>query len=190
MGHTRVDEYYWLREKDNPAVIANLDAENAYTKAVMAHTAALQESLYEEIKSRVKERDSSAPSKLGDYQYYTRYEEGREYPIYCRRHVPVSEEEILLSVNERAEGHEFFNVFGDKVGPSQTAGLEDPAVQFWEPAKWVVKQRQLRTDSNRLLLKTEMSGGHGGPSGRYRKNRESALMYAFMLDLLPESAPY
>jgi len=64
------------------------------------------------------------------------------------------------------------------------AGLHDSQVQYWEPAKWVAKLRTHRTDSNRLLLKTEMEAGHGGPSGRYRQYRETALIYAFMLDLV------
>ena len=70
-----------------------------------------------------------------------------------------------------------------------TTGLADSAVQYWEPAKWVARQRALRTDSNRLLLKTEMGAGHGGPSGRYRKYRETALVYAFFLDLVSPETP-
>jgi oligopeptidase B len=67
-------------------------------------------------------------------------------------------------------------------------GLADAAVQYWEPAKWVARQRALRTDSHRLILRTEMEAGHGGPSGRYRRYRETAVDYAFLIDLLPPSS--
>jgi oligopeptidase B len=109
-GHLRIDEYFWLRERENPEVIAYLEAENAYTDAVMAHTETLQEALFEEIKGRVKETDESVPYKLDDYWYYTKWEEGREYPIYARRHGSMdAPEEIMLDANELAEGHGFFS---------------------------------------------------------------------------------
>jgi oligopeptidase B len=80
-------------------------------------------------------------------------------------------------------------VTGDYPHLLVTTGLADAAVQYWEPAKWVARQRVLRTDGNRLLLKTEMGAGHGGPSGRYRKYRETALMFAFLLDLVSPETP-
>ena len=103
-GHVRVDDYYWLRERDNPEVVAYLEAENAYTDAVMAHTEAFQQTLFEEIKGRVKQTDESVPYKLDDYWYYTRWEEGREYPIYARRRGTMdAPEQIMLDANELAE---------------------------------------------------------------------------------------
>ena len=86
-GVVRVDDYHWLRERGDPAVTAHLEAENAYTQAVMAPTDALQETLFSEIKGRIKQTDMSVPYREGDYLYYTRYEDGREYPIHCRRPV-------------------------------------------------------------------------------------------------------
>jgi oligopeptidase B len=115
-GHVRVDDYYWLNQRDDPEVIAYLAAENEWTETVMAHTTALQEELFEEIKGRIKQDDSSVPYELDGYYYYTRFEEGLAYPIYCRREGTLeAPEEIMLDVNELAEGHEFFDVTGVRV---------------------------------------------------------------------------
>ncbi len=112
-GDTRVDNYYWLNERDNPDVIAYLEAENAYTEAVMKPTEALQEKLFEEIVGRIQQTDLSVPYKSHGYFYYTRYVEGGEYPIYCRKKGSLeAEEEILLDANAMAEGHDFFSVTG------------------------------------------------------------------------------
>ena len=119
-GVVRVDDYYWLREKDDAEVTAYLEAENEYTRAVMAPTEALQETLFDEIKGRIKQTDMSVPYREGDYTYHTRYEDGREYPIYCR--APVGDdggEQVLLDVNLLAEGHDFCQVSGRQVSPDQ-----------------------------------------------------------------------
>ncbi len=89
-GVVRLDEYHWLRERGDPEVTAHLEAENAYTQAVMAPTEALQETLFAEIKGRIRQTDMSVPCREGAYLYYTRYEDGREYPIHCRRPVDAS----------------------------------------------------------------------------------------------------
>ncbi len=85
-GHTLVDDYAWLRDKENPETIAYLEAENAYTAAVLGPTKDLQEKLYREMLSHIKETDVSVPFRDGDYWYYTRTEEGLQYPIFCRKH--------------------------------------------------------------------------------------------------------
>src|SRR5712692_3243204 len=109
-GHVRDDDYYWLRERDNPDVIAYLNAENEYAEKQMAHTKAFEERLFEEIKGRFKQTDMSVPYKRDDYYYYTRYEQGKEYPIYARKRDALDRpEEIMLDVNALAEGHEFFS---------------------------------------------------------------------------------
>ena len=84
-GEARVDNYFWLREKSNPEVIKYLEAENRYTDAMMQHTEDFQEQLYQELLGRIKETDLSVPEKMGDYYYYTRTEEGKQYPIHCRK---------------------------------------------------------------------------------------------------------
>ncbi|MFQ5570239.1 MAG: S9 family peptidase [Rhodothermales bacterium] len=119
-GDTRIDNYYWLRERENPDVIAYLEAENAYTDTLTAHTRDLQNVLFEEIKGRIKQTDTSVPYKLDDYVYYTRFEEGKEYPIYCRKKGSIeADEEVMLDVNAMAEGHEFFAVRGRQVSSGQ-----------------------------------------------------------------------
>ena len=110
-GHTRFDDYYWLRERENPEVISYLEAENEYTNAVMAHTEAFQEQLFEEIKGRIKQDDSSVPYRDGHYYYYTRFEEGKEYAIYARKRGSLdAPEEVMLDANVLAEDHGFFAV--------------------------------------------------------------------------------
>lgn len=110
-GDTRIDNYYWMRDRDNPEVIEYLHAENAYLEAAMAHTEDLQERLFEEMKARIPQDDQSAPFYENGYYYYTRYEEGQEYPIYCRKQGSLdAEEEIILDVNELAEDHPYYRV--------------------------------------------------------------------------------
>ncbi len=112
-GLKRIDNYYWLNQRDNPEVMAYLEAENAYKDAVMAHTEDLQEKLYQEIVGRIKQTDMSVPYKDQGYYHYTRYEEGAEYPIYCRKKGNLdAEEETILNVNEMAKGHDYFSVAG------------------------------------------------------------------------------
>jgi oligopeptidase B len=110
-GDTRVDNYFWLREKKNPAVIAYLEAENAYTDAVMKPTEALQQKLYTEMLARIKQTDQNVPYRLGDYYYYTRTVAGQQYPIYCRKHGSLdAQEEVTLDLNEMAKGLKFLAV--------------------------------------------------------------------------------
>ncbi|MGB2764230.1 MAG: S9 family peptidase [Candidatus Aminicenantaceae bacterium] len=111
--HTRVDNYYWLNERENPKVIDYLKAENEYKEAVMKHTEEFQETLFNEIVGRIKKTDMSVPYKDSGYYRYSRYVEGNEYPIYCRKKGSLeANEEILLNVNEMAEGYDFYNVAG------------------------------------------------------------------------------
>ncbi len=110
-GDTRTDDYHWLREKDNPAVRAYLEAENAYTDAVMAPTKDLQERLYQEILGRIKQTDLSVPYREGEHFYYGRTEEGKQYGIHCRKHRSLdAPEEIILDVNALAVDQKFMDV--------------------------------------------------------------------------------
>jgi oligopeptidase B len=107
-GDTLVDNYFWLREKSNPDVIAHLEAENAYTAAMTADTLPLQQKLYTEMLGHVKQTDVNVPYKLGDYFYYSRTEEGKQYPIYARKKGSLdAAEEITLDLNELAKGLKF-----------------------------------------------------------------------------------
>jgi oligopeptidase B len=110
-GDKLVDNYFWLREKTNSAVIAHLEAENAYAAALMKPTEGLQEKLYNEILSHIKQTDVSVPYRWGDYFYYTRTIEGQQYPIYCRKLKSLdSAEQVLLDLNEMAKGQKFMSV--------------------------------------------------------------------------------
>lgn len=110
-GDRRVDEYAWLRDKGNPEVVRHLEAENAYTAAVMKPTDAFQESLYQEMLGRIKQTDLSVPYRRGEFFYYSRTEEGKQYQISCRKKGSLdSPEEILIDGNERASGHGFWSL--------------------------------------------------------------------------------
>lgn len=117
-GHTRVDDYYWLNQRDNQDVIDYLKAENAYADAMMQHTEPLRKSLFEEIVGRIKQEDMSVPVMKNGYYYYVRYEEGKEYPLYCRRKDNMdNEEEVLVDGNALAEGHAFFDIGSYVISP-------------------------------------------------------------------------
>jgi oligopeptidase B len=117
-GNKRTDNYYWLNERENSEVISYLEAENEYTSTVLKPTEELQDKIYKEIVGRIKQTDMSVPYFVNGYFYYTRYEEGKEYPVYCRKEESLdNKEEVLLNVNEMAEGHEYYQVAGITVSP-------------------------------------------------------------------------
>ena len=117
-GETRVDYYFWLRYREDPEVLKYLTAQNDYLDEVMGHTKPLQETLFSEMKGRIKETDSTVPEKRGEYLYYTRTETGKQYPIFCRKKdEPESSEEILLDQNELADGKIFCSVSAFSVSP-------------------------------------------------------------------------
>jgi oligopeptidase B len=117
-GKTRVDNYYWLRERENPKVLEYLKAENEYLNAVLKPTEALQEKLYQEIVGRIKPTDMSVPYRDNGYYYYSRFEEGQEYPVYCRKKESLeAPEEVLLDGSAMAEGQPFFSLMGLEVSP-------------------------------------------------------------------------
>ncbi|WP_347841163.1 S9 family peptidase [uncultured Draconibacterium sp.] len=117
-GHTRIDNYYWMNERENPEVIAHLEAENAYKDAVMKHTEELQENLYDEIKSKIKEKNESVPYKKNGYFYYYKQLPEKEYDVNCRKKGSLdADEEIILDENILAEGHEYFAIGGMSVSP-------------------------------------------------------------------------
>jgi oligopeptidase B len=108
----RIDNYFWLRNREDSTVVNYLKAENKYLDTMMAHTKAFQEKLFLEMKGRIKEKDESVPYKLDSYYYYSRQEEGGEYPIYCRKKGSLdAAEEIIANGNELGKGHGYFNLF-------------------------------------------------------------------------------
>ncbi len=138
-GDVRVDDYYWLRERTNPEVLEYLEAENAYTSSMMAETEVFQEELFEELKNRIEPNDSTVPALFHGYYYYKRYESSLEYPIHCRKQGSVeATEEIIIDVNQIAEGHDFCSVRGVAVSPDtrllawalDTVGRRKYAINF------------------------------------------------------------
>ena len=117
-GDERVDEWYWLRRREDPEVLSHIEAENAYTASVLACTEELQGRLYDEIVGRIQETDLSVPARKGDWWYLARTVEGQQYPIWCRRKGDADgPEQVILDQNELAEGHEYFAVANTAVSP-------------------------------------------------------------------------
>ncbi|MEM6675696.1 MAG: S9 family peptidase [Planctomycetota bacterium] len=111
-GEVRVDDYYWLRERDDPDVIAYLEAENEYTEAVLRSTASLQETLFDEFLSRVQEDDETVPVPDGPFEYFTRTFTGKAYPVHCRRTIgaPAGDVTVLFDENAMAAGKGYFDL--------------------------------------------------------------------------------
>ena len=184
-GHERTDAYDWLRDAEDPAVLAHLEAENAWTAAQTAHLAPLRERLVEEIRLRTRETDLSVPSRLHGWWYYSRSFAGREYGVRCR--VPVADEsdwtppkpaedlapdtpalpgeQTILDMNALAEGHEFFSLGGLSVTLDGT--LLAYATDTVGDERYTVRVKDLRTGD---LLPDELTGVMGGatwaPDGR------------------------
>ncbi len=134
-GDVRIDNYFWMRLSDaqknaevkdeqTQKVVAYLEAENEYYEKVTDYTKKFQEDLFQEMKGRIKEDDSSVPYKDNGYYYITRYETGKQYPIYSRKKSTLeAEEKLLFDVNEEAEGHEYFQLGGLNISPDNTMAV-------------------------------------------------------------------
>ncbi|MCU0626244.1 MAG: S9 family peptidase [Gemmatimonadaceae bacterium] len=132
-GEARRDDYAWFRNREDPAVIAHLERENAYTESMQRHLAPLRETLYSEMLGRIKETDLSVPEREGGWWYYTRTEQGKAYPIFCRKRTLDGAEQVIFDQNEAAKGKKFFSLGGFEVSPdgtllallTDTTGYED-----------------------------------------------------------------
>lgn len=135
-GDTRTDNYFWMNERDSPEVLKYLEEENAFTKEKMAHTETFQKSLFEEMKGRIKESDESVPYKENGYFYITRYEEGKEYPIYTRKKGSLdADEEVLIDANKLAEGLDFFQVASTECSGNNSIlayAFDDESRRLWK----------------------------------------------------------
>jgi oligopeptidase B len=118
-SHTRIDDYYWLNNREDKEVIGYLEAENAFLENVMKPLDNFKESLFLEMKSRIKEEDESVPFKDGHYLYYSKYIEKGEYPVYCRKEENTGHEEILLDGNQMAKGQSYFNIGGFEISDNE-----------------------------------------------------------------------
>lgn len=117
-GDNRVDNYFWMKDREHPEVIDYLNAENAYCDAKMGHTKKFQEDLFEEMKARIKEDDSSVPYKYNGYWYISKFEKGKDYPIYTRQKDTLDNpEELLFDCNKMAEGQPYFKLAGISISP-------------------------------------------------------------------------
>ncbi len=117
-NHVRIDNYFWLNQRENPEVIAYLNQENAYYEAMTADTKTFQKELFEEMKGRIKEDDQSVPYLYNGYFYITRFEKGQDYPIYSRKKGSLdAKEEILFNCNDLSKGHAFFQLGGLSISP-------------------------------------------------------------------------
>jgi oligopeptidase B len=170
-GDTVVDDYEWLRDKDSAETIAYLEAENAYTQARTAHLAGLRETVFEEIRSRTQETDLSVPYRIGQYWYYSRSVEGKEYGISCRCPVSgpddwtpphleagtdVPDEQVLLDANQLAEGHDFFALGAASVSPD--GNLLAFSTDTVGDERFLLQVKDLRTDE---LLPDQVPGTLG-----------------------------
>ena len=157
-GDTRIDNYFWLNERENPEVVKYLEEENSYNDRMMAHTKQFQENLFEEMKSRIKEDDSSVPYKSNGYWYYVRYEVGKGYPIYARKKETLeAKEEILFNCNEMAEGHSYFKLSGISVSPDNR--LVSFGIDTVSRRKYTIQIKNLETGE---ILPTKIETTTGG----------------------------
>lgn len=171
-GDTFIDQYEWLREKESPEVIEHLEAENAYTQQETAHLEGLRERIFEEIKSRTLETDLSVPSRSGQWWYYGRSIEGKQYGLQCR--VPIASpdewtppvlpaegtiegEQIILDANVEADGHEFFSLGSFDVSDAGTHLLYGVDTEGDE--RYTLRIRDLATGENLDDVITDTSGG-------------------------------
>jgi len=144
-GQTRIDNFFWMRDKNNPRVIEYLNAENEYTDSVMSSTKALQKTLYDEIIGRIKEDDESYPTFRNGYFYYNRTEKGKQYSTYCRKKSSVDEpEEIIFDVNNMAKGKQAFIFIGYFISPdnNKAAFLYNETGSY---AEFILKVKDLNT---------------------------------------------
>ncbi|GAB3646432.1 oligopeptidase B [Echinicola sediminis] len=156
-GHRRIDPYYWMNDRNNPDVIQYLNEENDFLKASLQHTEKMQEELFQEMKGRIKEDDESVPYFKDGYFYYTRFIKGGEYPLFCRKAKTLkNQEEIILDVNQLAEGNEYFNVSTVSVSTNQQllAFAQDNVGR----RVYTIKFKDLNEDK---LIDDEISGATG-----------------------------
>lgn len=143
-GDERIDNYFWLNQRDDKKVIEYLNLENDYTKHVMKHTEEFQKKLFGEMKARIKEDDQSVPYKLNGYWYITKYETGKDYPIYSRKKGSLdAEEELLFDCNEMAKGHKYFKLGGVSISPNNK--LASFSVDTVSRRQYTIKIKNLET---------------------------------------------
>ncbi|KAG5189638.1 hypothetical protein JKP88DRAFT_347625 [Tribonema minus] len=177
----RVDNYFWIRDdnREHPAVIGHLDAENRFTQSSVAHTKDLREALYKEFLSHLKETDDSVPYQHGPFLYYTRTEKGKSYRIYCRKAHKDAPEHVLLDVNQVAEGHSYCDVGGVGPSPDHTiaayavdhSGYETYEIRFKDAASgemtYEIRFRDAATGEMEARARVPSADGNATYSGSF-----------------------
>ncbi len=154
----RMDEFYWLKDRDNPEVIDYLERENDYYQKSTQQLQPLQETLFQEMKGRIKEEDNSVPYFYNDYWYITRYEEGKDYPIYTRKKDSLTaQEEILFDCNEMAKGHDYFRLVGINISPDNTKAIF--GIDTVSRRQYILKVKDLVTGTIYDTSITNTTGG-------------------------------
>jgi oligopeptidase B len=157
-GDSRTDPYYWLNERDNPAVLDYLKAENKYLDTVMSDTKSEQEQIFNELVGRIKQDDESVPYLDNGYYYYSRYEKGKEYPIFCRKKGTLdAAEEILINVNDLAKGFTYFSVAELSVSPDNN--ILAYSIDTVSRRKYEIRLKNLLTGSDLPDRIPETNGG-------------------------------
>ena len=170
-GDKRIDNYYWMNNREDPKVLAWLNAENAYLDTILSPEKKLREKLFTEMKSRIKETDMSVPYLKNGYYYYTRYEEGKEYPVHCRKKGSLeAPEEVILNVNELAAGHAYCQVAGLSVSPD--AKLLAYGIDTVSRRRYIIRIKNLETNE---LLKDEI---HETTAGSTWASDNKTLFYS------------
>lgn len=143
-GDIRVDNYFWLNEREDPEVTEYLERENDYYNKMTAHTDGFKDALFKEMKSRIKEDDSSVPYKYNGYWYYTKFEKGKDYPVYLRKKDEAqADEQVIFDCNQMAEGHSYFNLRGINISPDNK--LAAFGVDTLSRRKYVIQVKNLET---------------------------------------------
>lgn len=150
-GDVRIDNWHWLRNKEDQEVISHLEAENAYTASVMAHTQPIQEKLFQEIRSRIQETDLSVPVRKNKWLYYSRTEEGQQYPIHCRKEISEgAAEQIMLDENVEAGTGDFFALGTFNVSPDGRLLLHSADREGAEVYEMQVRNLETGQDTDRI----------------------------------------
>lgn len=157
-GEVRTDPYAWMRDRNDPAVMEHLEAENRHTEEIMAHTKDLQAALYKEVLGRIKETDMGVPYRMGSYLYYTRTEKGKNYPIFCRKFAdnPDANEQIILNLNDLAGEQSFFQLGGMAV--SSDDKLLAYSTDFRGNEEYTLHVKDLATDKDLSECVEKISG--------------------------------
>ncbi|WP_400078516.1 S9 family peptidase [Winogradskyella sp. R77965] len=182
-GDIRIDDYFWMKDREHPEVINYLNSENDYCDTKMAHTKNFQKDLFEEMKARIKEDDQSVPYKYNGYWYITKFEKGKDYPIYTRKKESLDNpEELLFDCNKMAEGENFFKLAGISISPDNK--LVSYGVDTTGRRNYTIHIKNLETDevaSDRVLNTTGSSSWANDNETLFYTKKDEVTLRAFQI---------